>query len=159
MYISCSAVNCCNCYGEKPGLGFFRFPSLPVEKVDRCRKKKRLMLSKHSRIYGEHFISCNSGICARDHRLLKHNMNIFSIIYVPPSFRKANKYSQRRGLCPITINFVYTKWPEPEIRVYQKEEHQKRVGERRRVAEAAELDKENQRDLTNLFDHEDSEES
>ena len=42
--------------------------------------------------------------------------------------------------------------------MYQKEEHQKRVGERRQVAEAAELDKENQRDLANLFDHEDSEE-
>ena len=40
----------------------------------------------------------------------------------------------------------------------QMEERQKRVDERRRVAEAAERDKENQADLANLFYHEDSEE-
>ena len=41
--------------------------------------------------------------------------------------------------------------------MYQKEERQKRVDERQ-VAEAAEREKENQRDLANLFDREDSEE-
>ena len=42
--------------------------------------------------------------------------------------------------------------------MHQMEERQKRVDERRRVAEAAERDKENQADLANLFYHEDSEE-
>ena len=53
--------------------------------------------------------------------------------------------------------FAYSKQPEPETGVHQKEESQKRVDERR-VAEAAEREKENQRDLTNLFNREDSEE-
>ena len=33
MVISCSAIDCSNRYGEKPGLGFFRFPCLPAKRT------------------------------------------------------------------------------------------------------------------------------
>ena len=81
------------------------------------------------------------GMYARDHRLLKHNMNVFSIIYVSPSFRKASRFSQQCGLCPITICLLKTARARDGC-----------------ASKRREREKENQRDLTNLFNREDSEE-
>ena len=57
MVVSCCAVGCRNRYGERPGLGFFRFPLVPDE-----RRKRWVIAVKRdrwnpSRICGDHFIS------------------------------------------------------------------------------------------------------
>ena len=49
--------------------------------------------------------------------------------------------------------FGYTKRPESEWGVHQREERQKRVDKRRRVPEETEHDKGNYEDLGNLSDH------
>ena len=45
---------------EKPGLGFFRFPTQPIERRKRwiiAVKRKDWQPSKYTRICGEHFVS------------------------------------------------------------------------------------------------------
>ena len=61
MVVSCCAYgSCTNRFGEKKGLGFFRFPLKPMERRSRwiqAVRRKNWNPSPHSRICGEHFVS------------------------------------------------------------------------------------------------------
>ncbi len=63
MVVSCCAFECRNRFVERPGLGFFRFPAVPIEKRKTwivAVKRKGWVPRKHSRVCGDHFVS---GIC------------------------------------------------------------------------------------------------
>ena len=60
MVVSCCAYGCRNRHGERPGLGFFRFPTLPSERRKKwilAVRRKDWQPAKHSRICGDHFVS------------------------------------------------------------------------------------------------------
>ena len=60
MVVSCCAHGCRNRYGERPGLGFFRFPMQHGERKKRwilAVRRKSWNPTKHTRICGDHFVS------------------------------------------------------------------------------------------------------
>ena len=60
MLVSCCAVGCINRYGERPGLGFYRFPTNPKRRRQKwisAVNRKGFTPNKHTRLCGEYFVA------------------------------------------------------------------------------------------------------
>ena len=60
MVVGCCAYGCDNRFRTRQGLGFYRFPTLPHDRRKKWIagvRRKHWTPTKHSRIYGEHFVS------------------------------------------------------------------------------------------------------
>ena len=134
MVVSCCAYGCRNRHGEKPGLGFFRFPTQPNERRKRWMqavRRRDWQPSKHARICGDHFVSGESIVGTVARKYLRQSY-----------FLLGKPVDQSENVDYVPSVFSYN---QQQHRSSAQRERRNRIDRRRMLLEVAAVDKENER--------------
>ena len=127
MVVSCCAFGCSNRYGQKKGLGFYRFPTLLQDRRQKwiqAVKRENWTPSNHSRICGSHFVSGITILAPCSNYIVGKLIYMHVLVSIGKPVNRANHVDY------VPTIFVHTSAVTP-VKVALIEECEKRVLKRR----------------------------